>query len=131
MALTREEIIALTQTPAKVEKVGVPGVGEFHLKVMTGSERGSYRAATLSVEGDKLKTDFRQMDVALLVRTLCDAGGQRLFTDADANLVGKLPSPIVAALAAAAGKLNALNEDAVGQAEKNLLPTENSTSGTD
>lgn len=130
MPLTREEIFALGKRPAKVETVTVPDVGDFCLRVMTGTEKDSYSQATISIDGDKARPNFAAMSAALLVRTLSTAEGERLFTDADTAAIGKLPSPIVEPLVKAAKRLNGMDKEAVERTEKNSGPTASDPSGT-
>lgn len=63
-------------------------------------------------QGEDGKADMAKFTPALVARCLVDANGDRLFSDADAEMLGKSAIGPFNALAAAARRLNGLSGEA-------------------
>jgi hypothetical protein len=114
MALTKEQILAADDLG--LLEVKVPGWGDtVFIRVMTCGERDSYEndwVANKSKGVENFRTKF-------LARCLCDAKGQRLFTDAEVpQLAGKSAS-VLSKLWAKAMEHNALTDKDVEELAKN------------
>ena len=111
---TAADYIALIDPPPK--KVVIKDVGVFYVRVMSIDERDDYE---LSVY-DKSKLTFGKVRAGLLVKTVCDSAGKRLFEDAGTETFGRIMSPaLVEKLFAAARKINWFSEKDIQELEKN------------
>jgi hypothetical protein len=105
--LTRDQIIAAAD--AKSEVVNVPEWGgDVHVKVMTGTERDAWEASILDADDKVSKKQFR---AKLLVQTLVDEQGKRLFTEADLDALSAKNANAITRLYEKASKLNALTKE--------------------
>ena len=94
-----------------IEKVDVPEwKGTVCLKVMSGIDRASMEAQ--NKEGNDLR-------LPLLVRTLCDEHGVRLYADDEEAVLGSKSSVVINRLTDTALKLNYLTAKAVDELQKN------------
>lgn len=82
---------------------------------MTGLERDAFETAYLESKANR-KPNIRGSMVAF---SACDQDGQRIFTDADAEALGNMPSAELDKVFAAAQKLNAIDEDDIKELEGN------------
>lgn len=85
--LTRDQIFAAQDIPPP-EKVDVPEWGgDVYIRVMTGAERNAWDLSTITITGSgkqtKVTPNLKDSRAKLLVLTLCDETGKRLFTDQD------------------------------------------------
>jgi len=115
----REKIINRAIIIKPVEAFGET----LYVKEMTGEESSSFEK-WLTQNTDRSGT---QISCELLARTLCDAEGNRLFSDDDAKALAKLPSPEIRRAYNAAESLNKIDEDDIEAAEGNSEGTESST----
>jgi len=103
--LDKSAIMAASDT--KLEKVHVKEwKGDVYIKTLSGTERDLFEDAYST---DRMK-NFRPR---FLVLTLCDANGERLFTDAEVAELGKKSSAVIAKLFDKAWALNAFRTEDV------------------
>ena len=81
--LTREQIIQSDDLPTETIQVPEWG-GEVKVRTMTGTDRDSFEASLIGKEGR-----LENVRARLVSLTLCDELGNRLFGDADINVLGK------------------------------------------
>jgi hypothetical protein len=114
MALSKAKILAAKDVrlsdPLKVPEWG----GEVYVKTLSGLERDAFEE---SYAEQKMKS-FR---VRFLILTLCDDSGERLFADADTELLGKKSSVVINRLFEKAWSHNALTSEAVESLGKDSL----------
>lgn len=104
----RDELLGLVSLPAKLEPVEFFGQSLF-VREMTGAERDAFEVAQVDANKDgKALDNFRSR---LLVRVLVDGEGKRIFTDEDAESVGKLPANGIRKAFDVASKANALTPE--------------------
>ena len=98
----RDQLLTAARAKPVVEPFDIPewGAGPYCLRVMTGTDRH-----TLAQASDKGKHSF---SVLLVVRTLCDQDGTRLFKDDEAGTIESFDSVVIDRVANAAAKLNRL-----------------------
>lgn len=103
-ALSKAKILAADDS--KLDKVVVPEWGgEVFLKVLSGTDRDSFEEAYSEQKMKNFRSRF-------LVLTLCDDRGERLFTEAEVEELGKKSAVVLARLFDRAWSLNAFrNED--------------------
>lgn len=117
MALSREQI--LQADGHRRECVPVPEWGgDVYVRTMTGRERDRWESDALPEERDG-KPNLDNIRARLLVLTLCDETGKRLFAAEDAAALGEQPADVLDRLYDAARKLNRLTTDSEKELEKN------------
>jgi len=105
MALDRKSILAADDV--RKEKIAVPEwKGDVFLRVLTGTDRDRFEE---SYADQKMKA-FR---IRFLLLALCDEDGERLFSDDEADILGKKSSVVINRLFEAGWKLNAFTQEAV------------------
>jgi len=105
----------LTANDLELEEVKVPEWAcSVYVRSMSGLERDSFEA---EMEGLDNKTE--NIRARLLVRCICDSGGERVFDDADAVDLGNKNGAALDRVFAVAMKHNPIGEEAVADLEKN------------
>jgi hypothetical protein len=72
--------------PVRIKVVTIPGVGDFHIRVMSGTMREAYSRhiqGQLGEDGDTSK--IRGANPSLLAAMLCNPDGSMAFPDFDAG----------------------------------------------
>jgi hypothetical protein len=111
--LNKEQIQAAEDRKPETHSVPEWG-GEVCLRCMSGPARESFEEAVSGKSsGDR---NFR---AHLLVRSLCDEKGQRIFTDQDVDLLGDKSAAVLIRLAEAAMRLSG-----IGASEKKESATD-------
>ena len=116
MTLTRDQI--LSANDRKMESVPVPEWGgTVFVRMMTGTERDAYERA----QYDLLKIGQIGVNARahLLLTTICDEAGARLFSESDVEALGSKSATALDRVVRAATALNALTEVEVEEAAKN------------
>lgn len=101
--------------------------GTVRVRTMTGQERDEFRMA-VSAEGG---VPVGQFNAALLLVTLVDEAGERLFTPDDMAALQKKNAATLDRLALVAVRLNGLGGQAVEGAVKNSSSGQSDDSGSD
>lgn len=84
---------------------------KFIVKEMNAKDAGEYEASLYKVIGNQVKYDTKLAKIKLLLFTLCDAEGKRLFGLNDMEKIGQFPSSFVDKVFQVASKLNALEKE--------------------
>lgn len=108
----------------KLEKVSVPEWGgDVYIKTITGLDRDRFEDGYAEQKMKHFRTRF-------LVLTLCDEKGERLFSDAETDDLGKKSSLIINRLFDKAWSLNAFTNEAVEELgnDSTVVPSDGSTS---
>lgn len=122
----REQILGTRRE--KVQSVTVGGdVGFAYVRRLTAAERDAFEMTRFTVEGSGRKST-QKIDLSndrgqLLCRALSDENGVRLFTDDDAQELGKLPADLADQLYDAAMLLSGLKKEEGEGEEKNSVPS--------
>lgn len=101
------------------EEVTVPEWDDavVRVRVMESDDRDWFEQTIHNAtKNGKVAAHFRAM---VLVVTICDEKGQRIFKEHEAAKIGKLPSDGVDRVFDVAARLNGLSKDAGEEAEKN------------
>ena len=111
--LSREEI--LSKKDLKKEKVTVPEWGgDVFVSEMTGEARDSFEQSLIA----KDKT-LKNIRARLVCSTLVDENSNRLFSDDDVEVVGKLSAAVLDKLCKVSQNLNGLTSEDLKEAEGN------------
>lgn len=94
----------LTVEPVKVEGLAAP----IFVRGLTGKERDSFENACFVQRGKQRVMSTENIRAKLLVRSICDEQGVRLFSDLDEGDVGALPAQVLDVLFTVAQKLSGL-----------------------
>jgi hypothetical protein len=86
-----------------------------YIKGMSGTDRDAFESETFSAG----KVNGSNVRARLLVKTLCDDKGKRLFEDADAEKLGAKNGAVLGRLFDAARKANGMSPGDVAELEKN------------
>lgn len=104
----KDQFLAL-QNKLKIESVKVDGMTDpVYVRTLTGRERDAFEASCFQQKGKDRVLNTENLRAKLLVRSICDASGERLFTDADVVLLGNMPSDVLDTLFAKAQELSGL-----------------------
>jgi hypothetical protein len=99
--LGRADLLACEDLPVKT--VAVPDWGgAVYIRRLTAGERDTFDALAVEKKGLGLRT-------ALCIRSLCDASGQRLFKDDEADLLAQKSARSLDVIFDAASTFNALH----------------------
>lgn len=126
--LTREAILA--RRNSGVERVYVERwKGHVCLRVMSGEDRDAFEQfCTDARTAGRLQV--RGILAMLLVRTICDESGQRVFTDEDVDAVNQLDAAVVCELFERAQRLSGLTDDDVEELAGNSPGGQSADSGS-
>lgn len=110
------------------EDVAVPEWGgTVRVRCLTGAEREEYDSFRLRA---REKGDWRGVMARLLVLSLVDEQGQRLFAEADVPLLASKSGKVLDRLTDVALRLSGLTDQAVKDLEKNSEAAPNGDSGS-
>ena len=124
--LTKTSI--LSAADLKHEDVEVPQWGgSVRVRTMTGQERDEFRAAISTEEGS---VPVGKFNAALLVATLVDESGARLFAADDMAILQAKSAASLDGPASVAIRLNGLGGKAIEQAVKNSEADQSADSGS-
>lgn len=92
-----------------VEAVKVDGLEHpIFVRGLTGRERDSFENACFVQRGKQRVMTTENIRAKLLVRSICDDKGARMFTDAEEGELGALPAQVLDTLFTVAQKLSGL-----------------------
>jgi NTP pyrophosphatase (non-canonical NTP hydrolase) len=113
--LSKEEILAVQDLPTT--EVNVPEWGgSVRLKGMSAGEREALEEEVTDKNG---KVNTKNIRVKLLVRSIVDENGEKLFSETDMEKLNEKSADIITRLFIAAQNLNGMSEAAVEDMTKN------------
>ena len=116
MALTREEILAKRSVRQRVP-VEVPGWGTIHVAKFTARDRDRFEEiVTGGIPG---RVNLKNVRAQLVPLFAVNEDGTPMFTEADAEEIGKLDSDSVQAVIDAGFEVNGLAKNTLEDATKN------------
>jgi hypothetical protein len=115
--------LILASAPAKSPQVSAVDTGQWgtmHVRVMSGTERDAYEAQVYQNFDEATEQWIRPENFrsCLLVRTVCDANGARLFKDDELEQLGAADHRLLHALYQKAFDINKLGPAAVDAEKK-------------
>lgn len=119
--LSKEDIFNSVDLPREIIEIK-EWDGEVTIRGLTGSERDEFEAQIFTGEGKNRKFNHSNLRARLLTLTICDEAGNRIFSDADVEKLGKKSSKIMDKLFAIAQRLSGLGEKDVAELLKNFKP---------
>ncbi len=119
MALLNKEQI-LKSDDLKSEVVAVPEWGgDVKVRVMTGTERDAFEASIFDAKGKDSKVNLKNLRAKLIVLTVVGDTGEKLFTDADIEILGGKSAKAIDRVFAIAQKINGIGQKEVEDLTKN------------
>ncbi len=110
----RDDILAADDLPTVAVEVSEWGV-TVYVRSMTGTERDDYEIGLMETKDLPLKEKLHNMRAKLIVRTVVNEDGSRMFSDADIDLVGAKSAAALSKVAKAAQKLNGLTDEELNE----------------
>jgi len=112
--LTRDEI--LSADDLKKEKVPVPEWGgHLFVKTQTGAEKDNFESSLVDSKG---KVSVKNIRARMVAQVAVDEDGKRLFSDADAEALGKKSAAALDRVFAVAKRLNGISDEDVEELGK-------------
>jgi hypothetical protein len=116
--LSRDSILAFDD----LKKVEVPipeWGGSVFVRMITGAERDGFEASLIDIKGKSKKANLANYRAKFASLVVCDEKGQRLFSDEDAEKLGKKCAAALDRIMDVAQKLNHISEEDVEELVKN------------
>lgn len=105
----RDNLLAL-KSRLTIEEVAVDGLAEpVYIRTLTGRERDAFESACFTQRGKTRVLNTDNIRAKLLVRSICDKDGVRVFTDADVDAIGDMPASVLDELFTVAQRLSGLS----------------------
>lgn len=118
MALNRDQILEHSDLVTQVVSVPEWG-GDVIVSTMTGEARDAWEQSLVISEGGKSRTNMENIRARLVVSTVVDENGNRLFTDKDVSVLGRKSGAALERVCKVAQRLNGLTNDDVEQLKGN------------
>ena len=122
MSLTKEQIFQCTDI--KIEKLHIEAWGgDIYVRSMTGTERDKFESSNVVKDRKTQTYDVRMENLRtrLVVLTVCDETGGRIFTDEDAKEIGRKNAAVIAQIYDVAARLSGITKEDIEEITKNSL----------
>jgi hypothetical protein len=114
MVLTRDQILECSDL--KKEEVQVPEWGgSVFVREMNGADRNAWEASLINEKG---KVNLVNIHARLVSFCVVDEKGNRIFSDADVDLLGKKSGKALSRIVDACQKLNKLTDKDLDEVKK-------------
>ena len=128
--LSRDAILAADDREYEVVPCPEWG-GEVRLRSLTGAERDAYEQSLVQTRGKSREMNLRNARAKLVALCAVDENGNRLFSDADVNALGKKNAKPLDRLFDVARRLSGLTEDDVDRLTEDFDDAQSDASTTD
>lgn len=116
--LDRDAILARKKLKAELVEVPEWG-GSVYVRELTASERDHWEGALVRLEGKTTELTFENARATLAAATIVDAEGNRLFSEADIEELGRLSGKALDRVYGVATRLSGITESDVEELSKN------------
>ena len=120
--LTRDAILSADDLRTLVVSVPEWG-GDVTVRELTGTERDEYESSVVRTDGDKVSVDARDMRAKLVVMSVVDEDGKRLFTVQDVKALGAKSAKALDRIMDVARSLSGIGNEALEAKGKDLPET--------
>jgi len=127
--LSRDAILAADDREYEVVPCPEWG-GEVRLRSLTGAERDAYEQSLVQTRGKSREMNLRNARAKLVALCAVDENGNRLFSDADVNALGKKNAKPLDRLFDVARRLSGLTEDDVDRLTEDFDDAQSDASTT-
>jgi len=130
----RDQILAAQDT--NKEAVAVPewGFAEgLFIKTLSAKDRDLWETSMVSIDAKRRevrRVNLGNMRARLVVLTLVDAEGKRIFADSDVDQLGEKSAAVIGRLFDVAQRVNGLSEEEVKALEKNSVSSPDADSAS-
>ena len=125
--LTRDAILAAPDLPT--EEVLVPEWGGTVLvRGLTGTERDAFEEEMITGKGKNRDVNLSNFRARLIVKSVVDKSGKRLFTQADMVALGGKSAAAIQRVFQVAMRLSGMSEEDVEELTKNSEPGQSDSS---
>jgi len=125
--LTRDAILAAPDM--LTEEVPVPEWGGTVLvRGLTGTERDAFEEEMITGKGKNRDVNLANFRARLIVKSVVDKGGKRLFTQADMVALGGKSAAAIQRVFQVAMRLSGMSEEDVEELTKNSEPGQSDSS---
>lgn len=90
-----------------------------YVQELTGKERDAFEASLSSIKGKNITMTMDNVRAKLVIRSLCDEDGLRVFEDADLESVGNLPASELDKVFEVAQRISGLKKEDIEELTKN------------
>lgn len=112
--LTRDDILMAQDLPT--ERVAVPEWGgEVIVRGLTAAERDAFEQSIVETRGKNTRMNLKNIRAKLVAMTVVDEQGDRIFSDEDAELLGKKSAAALDRIFAVAQRLSGLRPEDVDE----------------
>ena len=101
------------------EAITLAGVGECFIAEMTGAERDDYESEQFKQNGKSVEINRKNARARLIVKTVVDADGNRIFTDSEVEAVGNRPASLLDPIFEKSLQVNGFSKKDVDELVKN------------
>ena len=108
--LTRDAILQAEDLPTEDVEVEEWG-GAVRVRALTGAERDAFEQSIVEQRGKSTRVNMRNIRAKLVALTVVDGDGKRLFSDKDAELLGKKSAVALNRVFEIAQKLSGLSPE--------------------
>lgn len=108
--LTRDAILQAEDLPTEDIEVEEWG-GAVRVRALTGAERDAFEQSIVEQRGKSTRVNMRNIRAKLVALTVVDGDGKRLFSDKDAELLGKKSAMALNRVFEVAQKLSGLSPE--------------------
>ena len=116
--LSKEDIWKAQDT--KTREVDVPEWGgKVYIRSLSGKERDHFETSMIQIRGKSQKENFENLRARLLVLTIVDAEGKKIFTSKDIEPLGEKNAAVLDRLFIIAQQLSGLRKEDVDELTKN------------
>lgn len=114
MADTQRDLILSLKGRLKIEPVTISGLqNPIFVKTLNGRERDAFENSCFRGKGKSRELSTENIRAKLLVRSICDEAGSRVFGDHETELLGDLPADVLDVLFTRAQVLSGLAQEDV------------------
>lgn len=118
MILNRDQI--LESSDLTTETLNVPEWGgDVIVSAMTGEARDAWEQSLVTADGGKARANLENIRARLVIATVVDEAGNRLFSEADIPYLGRKSGAALERVCKVAQRLNALTAADVEQLKGN------------
>jgi hypothetical protein len=130
VSLTRDQILQLTGK-RNIQEINIPEWGgTVYVRELTGRERDKFETSVLSSNGNNSKTNAENLRARLVVLSVVDENGTRLFSDEDAKTVGNLGVKGLQRAFVMAQRLSGLSDEEIEELTVKLGEGQSADSGS-
>lgn len=112
MTLTRDQIMSIDDLPTETVEVPEWG-GSVIVRGLTAAERDDYELSSVQQRGKDRVVNLANLRARLVARSVVNEAGQRLFSDEDAELLGRKSGRAIERIFPTAQRLSGLSKKAV------------------